>query len=102
MRFSKLLVVFFVFAFCIAFALSQPALAQDGAATYKAKCAACHGPEGQGKIGPALKGTSLSADQITGLLTKGDDAKKPPHKKAMNGLSADDAKAVAAFVKTLK
>jgi len=102
MRFSKLLVVFFVFAFCIAFAFSQPAMAQDGAATYKAKCAACHGPEGQGKIGPALKGTSLSEDQITGLLTKGDDAKKPPHKKAMNGLSADDAKAVAAFVKTLK
>jgi len=102
MRFNKLLVVLFVFAFCIGFVLSQPALAQDGAATYKAKCAACHGPEGQGKIGPALKGTSLSADQITDLLSKGDDAKKPPHKKAINGLSADDTKAVAAFVKTLK
>ncbi len=39
-------------------------------------CATCHGPEGQGKIGPALKGTSLTADQITDLLTKGNDAKK--------------------------
>lgn len=102
MRFRKLLIAFLVVAFCVAFALSQPALAQDGGATFKAKCAACHGPEGQGKIGPALKGTSLSEDQISGLLTKGDDAKKPPHKKPMSALSADDAKAVAAFVKTLK
>ncbi len=82
--------------------VTQPVLAQDGAATYKAKCAACHGTEGQGKIAPALKGSSLSVDQIADLLTKGDDGKKPPHKKAMSGLSADDAKAVAAFVKTLK
>ena len=102
MRFGKPLIALLAVAFCVGFALSQPALAQDGAATYKAKCAACHGPEGQGKVGPALKGTSLSEDQIAGLLTKGDDAKKPPHKKALNGLSADDAKAVAAFVKTLK
>src|SRR4029077_13083471 len=73
-----------------------------GAATYKAKCAGCHGAEGQGKVGPALKGTSLTADQITDLLTKGNDAKKAPHKKALSALSADDAKAVAEFVKTLK
>jgi mono/diheme cytochrome c family protein len=102
MRFAKLLIALIAISLIICFAVAQPALAQDGAATYKAKCAACHGPEGQGKIGPALKGTSLSADQIANLLTKGDDAKKPPHKKAMSGLSADDAKAVAAFVKSLK
>ncbi len=100
MRISKLLVVFLVLALCTAMAL--PAFAQDGGATYKAKCAGCHGPEGQGKIGPALKGSSLTADQIADLLTKGDDGKKPPHKKALSTLSADDAKAVAAFVKTLK
>jgi mono/diheme cytochrome c family protein len=95
-----------LFVLCLVLALSAslalPAFAQDGGATYKAKCASCHGPEGAGKIGPALKGTSLTADQITDLLTKGSDAKKPPHKKAMATLSADDAKAVAAFVKTLK
>ncbi len=38
---------------------------------------------------------------IADLLTKGDDAKKPPHKKPVS-LPADDVKAVAAFVKTLK
>jgi len=80
--------------------LALPVFAEDGAATFKAKCAACHGAEGQGKVGPALKGTALGADNIGDLLTKGNNAKKAPHKKAMS-LSADDAKAVAAFVKTL-
>lgn len=102
MRFAKLLVALVAITLIICFAIAQPAIAQDGAATYKAKCAACHGPEGPGKVGPALKGTSLSADQITDLLTKGNDAKKAPHKKPLGGLSADDAKAVAEFIKTLK
>ena len=34
----------------------------DGAALYKAKCAGCHGANGEGKPGikaPALKGTNL-------------------------------------------
>jgi len=100
MQFRNMLVLFLLFS--VAASLAVPAFAQDGAATYKAKCAACHGPEGQGKVGPALKGSSLTADQIADLLTKGNDAKKPPHKKAVSGVSADDAKAVAAFVKTLK
>jgi mono/diheme cytochrome c family protein len=102
MKLGKLLVVLFAIALCVCFTISQPALADDGGATFKAKCAGCHGAEGQGKVGPALKGTSLSADQIAGLLTKGDDAKKPPHKKPMSTLSADDAKAVADYVKSLK
>lgn len=87
---------------CMCFVVLQPSFAQDGGAVFKAKCAACHGAEGQGKMGPALKGTSLSEDQIVAVLTKGDEAKKPPHKKPVNGLSADDAKAVAAYVKSLK
>jgi len=82
--------------------LVTSAFAADGAATYKAKCAACHGPEGQGKVGPALKGTSLSADDIVALLNSGNDAKKPPHKKGISDLAADDAKAVAEYVKGLK
>lgn len=100
MQVTKWIVLLIVIALSVSIAL--PAFAADGAATYKAKCASCHGPEGQGKVGPALKGTALTADQITDLLTKGNDAKKAPHKKALSGLSADDAKAVADFVKTLK
>jgi mono/diheme cytochrome c family protein len=99
MQIRNLLILVLVIAMSASLAL--PAFAQDGGATFKAKCATCHGPEGQGKIGPALKGTTLTAEQITDLLTKGNDAKKPPHKKPLS-LSADDAKAVADFVKTLK
>ncbi len=100
MRLTKLIVLFVIFT--LALSLAVPAFAADGAATYKAKCAACHGPEGQGKIGPALKGSALTADQITDLLAKGDEAKKAPHKKAIWGVAADDAKAVADYVKSLK
>src|SRR5438309_11409370 len=100
MRLTKFIVLFVICTLAISIAI--PAFAADGAATYKTKCAACHGPEGQGKIGPAVKGTALTTDQITDLLTKGEDAKKAPHKKAIAGVSADDAKAVAEFVKTLK
>jgi len=99
-RISKSLVLFLVVALSVSLAL--PAFAEDGGAIFKAKCAACHGPEGQGKIGPKLAGTSLSADQIADMLTKGEDARKPPHKKPMASLSADDIKAITAFVKTLK
>lgn len=100
MRLTKLIVLFVIFT--LALSIAVPAFAADGAATYKAKCAGCHGPEGQGKIGPALKGTALTADQINDLLTKGEDAKKAPHKKAISGLAPEDSKAVADFVKTLK
>jgi cytochrome c553 len=100
MRLTKFIVLFIICA--LAITMAMPAFAADGAATYKAKCAACHGPEGQGKVGPAVKGTTLTADQITDLLVKGNDAKKVPHKKAVAGLSAEDAKAAADFVKTLK
>jgi mono/diheme cytochrome c family protein len=102
MKLGKLLIVLIAIALCVFFTLPQPALADDGGATYKAKCAGCRGSDGQGKVGPALKGTSLSADQIAVLLTKGEGAKKPPCKKPMSSLSADDAKAVADFVKSLK
>ncbi len=100
MKMSKFIVVMLVLAISVSVAL--PAFAADGAATYKAKCAACHGPEGQGKVGPAVKGSTQTADQIADLLTKGNDAKKVPHKKAVAGITAEDAKAVADFVKTLK
>ena len=79
--------------------------AEDAAATFKAKCAGCHGPEGEGKPtmkAPALKGTALSADQIVDMVTKGKTDAKAPHTKAIAGLSADQAKAIADFVKGLK
>ncbi len=96
----KLFVLFLIATLTVC--LASPAFAADGAATYKAKCAGCHGPDGAGKVGPAVKGVSLTDAQITDLLTKGNDAKKAPHKKAISGLSDEDAKAVAEYVKGLK
>lgn len=101
MRSAKRPLLAFAAVIAPVFSAAQPAFAQDGAAIYKTKCAGCHGAEGQGKIGPAVKGSSLTADQIAGLLVKGDESRKPPHKKALNGVSADDARAVASFVKAL-
>ncbi len=86
-----------------AFALaSSPAWAQDGAALYKSKCAGCHGAMGEGKVGPSLQKTTLTQAQITDLLSKGTAGKKAPHSKAMSGLTADQAAAVATYVGTLK
>jgi mono/diheme cytochrome c family protein len=99
----RLTTFFVLFVICtLAAWVARPAFAADGSAIYKAKCAACHGAEGQGKVGPAVKGTALSADQINDLLTKGNDSKKAPHKKALAGVSAEDAKAVADYLKTPK
>jgi mono/diheme cytochrome c family protein len=100
MRITKFIVLFVICT--LAISIAMPAFAADGAAVYKAKCAACHGPEGQGKVGPAVKGTSMTPDQITDLVVKGNDAKKAPHKKAVAGVSAEDAQAAADYVKTLK
>ena len=78
--------------------------ADDGAALYKKKCGGCHGANGEGKPAmkaPALKGTSLDSDALAARVTKGDPASKAPHNKGMSGLNAEQAKAIAEFVKTL-
>jgi len=78
--------------------------ADDGAALYKKKCVGCHGASGEGKRAmksPAITGTSLSADDITERLVKGMPTGKGPHKKGIAGLTAAQAQAIAAYVKTL-
>lgn len=79
--------------------------ADDGAALYKKKCAGCHGASGEGKPSvkaPALKGTQLEAGQIAEHTTKGSPQSKAPHKKPISGVTEEQAKAIAEFVKTLK
>jgi hypothetical protein len=51
---------------------------------------------------PALKGTSLSAEKVVAHITKGEPDSKPPHNKGISGLSEDDAKSIADFVKSLQ
>ena|SRR5438477_12234528 len=76
--------------------------AQEGESIYKSKCAACHGPTAEGKVGPSLKATKLSEDDVVLLLGKGNEARKMPHKKPMSTLTDDQIKAVALYIKSLK
>jgi len=77
-----------------------PALAQDGATLYKTKCTMCHGDQGQGKPSgaPKLVGTTKN---VVDVLIKGGEA-KAPHMKPMSTVTADQAAALATYVKTLK
>ena len=78
----------------LAMMMSTAALAEDGAALYQAKCAACHGAGGEGKMGPAIKGKDVSD-----VLANG--GKKGIHAKPFN-VSPDQAKAIGDFVAALK
>ncbi len=76
----------------------------DGAQVFKTKCSACHGANGEGKPAmkmPAVKGTSMTVEKLVTYLTKGESGKKI-HTNPVNGLSEEQAKAVAEYVKTLK
>jgi mono/diheme cytochrome c family protein len=95
-------------AIAVAALLATPLVtrgAEDGAALYKTKCSACHGPNGEGKPAvkaPALKGTAKTADEIVQLITKGAADKKAPHTKPVSGLNDDQAKAIVDFIKSMK
>jgi mono/diheme cytochrome c family protein len=70
----------------------------EGAPIYTTNCAACHGPSGEGGIGPALVGTSLSAGDIASFVQGGSSAMH----SLVSSLSADDVAAVADFILTLQ
>ena len=73
--------------------------AEDGKALYGAKCAACHKADGAGN--PAMKAPALTApemaDKVPDAIAKG-----PKHAAIAKALSAEQVKAVAEYVKTLK
>ncbi len=86
-------------------ALALPAMAADGAAVYKAKCAMCHGADGS-KVNAAMGIKPLSSAevqkqsdaQLIEIVTKG-KAKMPAYGSRM---SADEIKAAVSFIRTLK
>ncbi|HEY1253782.1 MAG TPA: cytochrome c [Terracidiphilus sp.] len=81
--------------------------AQDGAATYKAKCAMCHGPTGTPSAGMAkamgIKPVSdpsiqaLTVAQVSATVKNGKGKMKP-----IAGLTDAQVTAVAAYFKSLK
>ncbi len=83
----------FMFAAIALVMMTSMALAADGGALYKAKCAGCHGAAGEGKgTNPAVKGKTTVVD----VLTKG--GKKGIHAKPF-AVSAEEAAAIATFLK---
>jgi mono/diheme cytochrome c family protein len=94
----KLTIATVVLASASMFAWQAPA--QDGATTFKTRCAPCHGDQAQGKpnLAPRLVGTSKD---VTTILTKGGEPKSP-HNKPMNTLSPAQVAALSTYVKGLK
>lgn len=77
--------------------------AEDGAALYKAKCAACHGADATGK--PAAKIPSLVSDEAKKMSD--DDMNKvittnAKHAAVAKALNADQVKAVVGYVRDLQ
>ena len=87
--------------------LSAPTRADDGAATFKSKCAACHGADGSGNtaVGKSMKIRDLSSadvqkqtdEQLAGIITNGRGA-MPAYKDKM---TADQIKELVAFIRQL-
>ena len=78
--------------------------AENGAALYDSKCSMCHGDKGEGNPPggiPKVVGTSRTVDQLVTYLTKGDST-KTVHKEPISDLNADQAVAIAEFIKKMK
>jgi mono/diheme cytochrome c family protein len=71
----------------------------DAAATYKAKCVACHGATAEKKFDP-----TLSDAELVEAVLKGKKVEKPPNMPAYQekGITEDQAKALVAHMKSLK
>ncbi len=74
------------------------ASAETGLTVYFGRCSSCHGPEGRGKASfavPTLVGSSLAAADMEKVIADG-RAKMPAFRSK---LTADEIRAVAAFIK---
>ena len=100
----RLIVV--VVAMLVALAAPLSALAADAAATYKAKCASCHGADGSGQtaIGKSMKLRDLGSAEVQKQTDKelyawtADGKGKMPAYKAK--LSEEEINALVAHLRT--
>jgi mono/diheme cytochrome c family protein len=103
MKTRKLMMLVMTIAVALFILIPNLSWAEDGAALYKAKCAMCHGTDAAGK--PAAKIPSLVSEEAKKKsdadLTKA-VAETAKHPAPVKGLSADDAKAVVTYVRSLQ
>jgi mono/diheme cytochrome c family protein len=106
MKMTKLVILIAMIA--VALFLVLPNLswaADDGAAIYKAKCAACHGADLAGK--PAAKIPSLVSDNakkasdadLTDMIANGGKDKKTMHAFSNKGLTPDQTKMIVSYIR---
>ncbi len=108
MKTQKLIILVIAIAVALFIAVPNLSWAEDGAALYKAKCAACHAQDGAGK--PAAKIPALSSDdaqkksdaELTDFVANGGPNKKASHAFSQKGLSAEQIQALLAHVRSLK
>jgi len=103
MKTTKLVMLVMIIAVAIFILIPNLSWAEDGAALYKSKCAACHGADAVGK--PAAKIPSLISDDEkkksdSDLATAITGTAK--HPAPVKGLAADDAKAIVTYIRTLQ
>jgi cytochrome c553 len=103
MKTTKLVALVMTMAVALFILIPNLAWAEDGAALYKSKCAACHGADATGK--PAAKIPSLVSDDEK-KKSEADVAKgvteTAKHPGGVKSLSADDVKAIVTYIKSLK
>jgi mono/diheme cytochrome c family protein len=85
--------------FLIASVPARTATDDDSAALYKTKCFACHGATAEKKF----DATKVD-DELIQIVLKGKKLEKPPNMPAFEerGVTADQAKALVAFMKLQK
>ncbi|HEY7177603.1 MAG TPA: cytochrome c [Gaiella sp.] len=79
-------------------AATSPAGSGDptrGARVFASTCAGCHGADAQGKVGPALRGSGLTAEEVAAVVASGRGV------MPAGLVSGQQAADVAAYVATL-
>lgn len=73
--------------------------ADDPAAVFKTKCAACHSPKAEKFYDPAA-----SMDEQVQAIMKGKKGEKPPYMPGFEakGMTEEEAKALATYMKSLR
>jgi len=100
---ASLAIVILVTLAIVGIVSAQPRSAMDdkfdSAATYKAKCVACHGPKAEKKFD-----TAKSDDEHVQIILKGKKMEKPPNMPGFEekGITADQAKVLLEYMKSLK